>query len=202
MSQKAPQQLCSTFGGSTRRECRDSSVFVLESRRRGRRLEDPLADESREGPRTRPTNFRLACRILECIRSKSLFRRFRRGFVVSSRSVELRVTLPIIPYVNVSSATLASYRRMYTCICTSKSLATTKREYSMQSGARQATTIHEYLHVLRCLFTLALSQVRAKSREDHFFLFCVQDVIGGRRRRGGIICDSGARGRLKENDDD
>lgn len=61
----------------------------------------------------RPTNFCLASRIFEWIRSRSFFRRFR-GLAVCSRSVEfLRVILPIISRNNVHGDTRAGYTRIY-----------------------------------------------------------------------------------------
>jgi len=74
---------------------------------------DPHGAGSRVESRTRPTNFRLARRIFECIRSRSFFRRFRCGFGVSSRSADLRNILPIISHNNVPG----NSRKLHMCIC-------------------------------------------------------------------------------------
>lgn len=84
----------------------NSSLRSAASRR-------PRPRRSRVESRTRPTSFRLACRIFECIRSRSLLRRFRRGFGVSSRSVDPCVILLMISRNNAPG----NSRELHTYVC-------------------------------------------------------------------------------------
>jgi len=139
----------STFSGLiTRTECCDASQRspVVPG--------DHLGAGSGVESRTRPTNFRLARRIFECIRSRSFFRRFRCGFGVSSRSVDLRNILPIISHNNVPG----NSRESHMCICVRihcQNRRVQNARMPVRSGARRSMTTDECLHV--CLFTLAFS---------------------------------------------
>lgn len=158
----------------------------------------------------RPTSFRLACRIFECIRSRSLLRRFRRGFGVSSRSVDPCVILLMISRNNAPG----NFRELHTYVCI-RTLHYENRLRRLLSRipiarlrdgtARQSTstTTDDYFHVCLYLPSQALvANVRAKLPENYFssFFFFLASMTSSVRGGGRVICNSSARGRLKGSD--